>query len=139
MKVPVIIPGTDQSTNGLSVAVYTGRKGPGYALGYNVLHRAVEGLLPNGTYTVEVTSFRPAETGVQTITVKGGPVDGPSIVLAPNGSIPVYVKEDFTSNERGGLSASRGAAALFECGAGTSRRFWNGAQCFAAEPERAWG
>ncbi|MGB8010672.1 MAG: hypothetical protein WCF68_03600 [Terriglobales bacterium] len=108
VKVPVIIPGTDQSTNGLSVAVYTGRKGPGYALGYNVLHRAVEGLLPNGTYTVEVTSFRPAETGVQTITVKGGPVDGPSIVLAPNGSIPVYVKEDFTSNERGGLSASRG-------------------------------
>lgn len=99
VKVPVIAPGGDESANGLGVTVYAGHKGPGFSLGYNQLHHAVEGMLPNGTYTVEVTSFRPnGATGLQTITIKGAPIEGPSIVLAPNGSIAVNVKEEFTSD-----------------------------------------
>jgi hypothetical protein len=102
VKVPVA-PGGDESANGLGVTVYAGHKGPGFSLGYNQLHHAVEGMLPNGTYTVEVTSFRPnGATGLQTITIKGAPIEGPSIVLAPNGSIAVNAKEEFASADHTG-------------------------------------
>lgn len=102
VKVPVIVPGADDS-GGLSVEVYAGHKGPGFSLGYNQLHHAVAGMLPNGTYTIEVTSFRAnGLTGMQTITVKGAPVEGPGIVLAPNGLIPINVKEEFTSADHTG-------------------------------------
>jgi len=80
-----------------------GRKGPGFSLGYNDLHHAIEGMLPNGTYTVEASSFGPyARTGLQTITIKGAAVDGPSIALLPTASIPVNVKEEFTSADHTG-------------------------------------
>jgi hypothetical protein len=104
VKVPVIVPGSDQPDYGLGVTVYAhGHRGPGFSLGYNHLHHAVEGMLPNGTYTVEVTNFRPnGATGVQSITIKGVPgavsmSEGPAMVLVPNGSIAVNVKEEFTS------------------------------------------
>jgi hypothetical protein len=104
VKVPVIVPGSDQPDYGLGVTVYAhGHRGPGFSLGYNQLHHAVEGMLPNGTYTVEVTSYRPnGATGMQSITVKGTPgafstSEGPAMVLVPNGSIAVNVKEEFTA------------------------------------------
>jgi hypothetical protein len=106
VKIPVVAPGNDESANGLNVTVYAGHKGPGFTLGYNSLHHAVEGMLPNGTYTVEVTSFRPnGASGSQTFTVKGTPVEGPAIVLAPNGLIAVNVKEEFTTTGHGGIAA----------------------------------
>jgi hypothetical protein len=101
--VPVIAAGNDEAATGLGVTVYAGHKGPGFSLGYNQMHHAVEGMLPNGTYTVEVTSFRVnGSTGVQTITVKGAPVEGPSIALTPNGLITVNVKEEFTAADHTG-------------------------------------
>ncbi len=109
VKLPVILPADDSSQNGFGVEVYAhGHKGPGFSLGYNNAHHAVEGLLPNGTYTVEASSFGPnAMTGLQTITIKGAPVDGPSIAVAPNASVPVRVKEEFTgADPLGAMSVS---------------------------------
>jgi hypothetical protein len=109
VKLPVILPADDSSQNGFGVEVYAhGHKGPGFALGYNNAHHAIEGLLPNGTYTVEASSFGPnAMTGIQTITIKGAPVDGPSVAVAPNASVPVRVKEEFTAADpTGAMSVS---------------------------------
>jgi hypothetical protein len=101
----VKLPVNDQSEFGIGVDVFAGHKGPGFSLGYNQLHRAVEGMLPSGTYTVEVTSYRPngaTFTGLQSITIKGAAIDGPSIGLAPASPIMVNVKEEFTSADRNG-------------------------------------
>ena len=101
VKVPVIVPGSDHPEYGLQVTVYAhDHKGPGFSLGHNPLHHAIEGMLPNGTYTVEAMVFRPngpSMTGLQAITIKGGPIDGPAMVLAPDGLIAVNVKEEFTA------------------------------------------
>lgn len=103
VKIPVVSPGNDESTNGFGVTVYAGRKGPGFSLGYNQAHHAVEGMLPNGTYTVEVSNLRQnGATGMQTITIKGAPIEGPSIAMVPNGLIAVNVKEEFTATDHGG-------------------------------------
>jgi hypothetical protein len=104
VRVPIVAPAADSSQNGFAVEVYThGHKGPGFSLGFNNAHHTVEGLLPNGTYTIEVSSFGPnAMTGQQTITIKGAPVAGPPVAVAPNGSIPIEVKEEFTSADHGG-------------------------------------
>jgi hypothetical protein len=79
-------------------------RGPGYELGYNRKDHAIVGTLPNGNYTLEVSTFELAAfkesgTGLLNITVKGGPVEGPRLVVVPNGSITVVVTEDFTSSD----------------------------------------
>ena len=88
----------------MQMRVYAGGRGPGYELGYNRQEHAIVGTLPNGNYTLEVsifepTGFAPTATGLLNITVKGGPVEGPRIVVVPNASIAVVVTEDFTSND----------------------------------------
>ena len=95
VKVPVM----NAPDNGVAVRVYAhGRKGPGFSLGYNNSDHAIEGMLPDGTYTVEASRFGPnGVTGLQTISIKGAPIDGPSMTLVSNTSIPVIVKEEFTS------------------------------------------
>jgi len=103
VKVPVIATVADPP-NALSVDVYAhGHKGPGFSLGYNNAHHAIEGMLPSGTYTLEASSAgQNGLTGMQTINIKGAPIEGPGITLVPNGSIPVYVKEEFTSADHTG-------------------------------------
>jgi hypothetical protein len=100
VKVPVI----NAPENGFNVNVYAhGRKGPGFSLGYNNADHAVEGMLPNGNYTIEASSFGPGGvTGLQTITIKGGPIGGPSMTLVRTASIAVNVKEEFTSDDHTG-------------------------------------
>jgi hypothetical protein len=128
VKMPVIFPsnveGSGAAENGIGVAVYSqGRKGPGFALGYNNDDRAIEGMLPNGTYMIEASSFGPGGvSGLQTLTVKGAAnphsnsggrrlgdpkngdrnVNGPALTLATNLVIPVSVKEEFRSPENTG-------------------------------------
>lgn len=114
VKVPVIVPGSDQPEYGLQVTVYAhGHKGPGFSLGHNPSHHAIEGMLPNGTYTVDATVFRPngaSMTGLQTIAIKGGAIDGPTMVLAPNGVIAVNVKEEFTAADQTPLRTFSGSS-----------------------------
>jgi hypothetical protein len=100
VKVPVI----NAPDNGIAVNVYAhGRKGPGFSLGYNNSDHAIEGMLPDGTYTIEASRFGPdGVTGLQTISIKGAPIDGPSMTLVSNASIPVIVKEEFTSADNQG-------------------------------------
>lgn len=113
VKVPVVVPDGGGS-EGLSLTVYAnGHKGPGFALGYDQLHHAIEGLLPSGTYTIEAASFQPSgAAAMETITVKGAPGnasmrESPSMVLVPNGLIAVNVKEEFTSSNRTGYSGTQ--------------------------------
>jgi hypothetical protein len=97
---PVKIPVTNTEENGgMNVSVWPqGQRGPGYSLGYNRGKGMIEGQLPNGKYVVEANVYGPnAASGSVNIAVAGGPVDGPGIVLARTNSIPVNVKEEFTS------------------------------------------
>jgi len=89
---------------GLNVNVNAaGRRGPGFSLGYNNRDQAIEGMLPNGTYTIEASSFgQSAATGLLTFTVNGAAVQGPPLVLMPNSSVKVDVKEEFTSTDNTG-------------------------------------
>jgi hypothetical protein len=100
VKVPVL-PATE---NALRVEVYShGRKGPGFSLGYNNNDHAIEGWLPGGTYTIEASTFGAnGFSGVESISVRGSTTDGPSLSLVPNASIPVIVKEEFTSEDHTG-------------------------------------
>ena len=104
VKVPVIMPVSDGQEGGVEVSVYAnGHKGPGFSLGYNNAHHQVEGLLPSGTYTIEASTFgQNVLTGIHTITINGAPIDGPAMALAGHSSIPVYVKEEFTSADHTG-------------------------------------
>jgi hypothetical protein len=79
-----------------------GRRGPGYALDYNAQEQSIEGALPNGTFVLDVLgSGRNSMSGSTTIVVRGGPVDGPGLVMTAGRSIPVDVREEFTSNSHG--------------------------------------
>jgi len=89
----------------MQLRVYAEGRGPGYELGYNRKEHAIVGSLPNGNYTLELSTFELAAfkasgTGSLNITVKGGPVEGPRLVVLPNGSITVVVTEDFTTSDR---------------------------------------
>jgi hypothetical protein len=101
VKVPVAnVADTDR---GLAIVVSAqGHRGPGYALGYNHRTQAIEGLLPNGNYTLEAAGFSPPSTGVVNISVKGAALEGAHMTLIPNGSISVKVKEEFTASEEAG-------------------------------------
>ena len=79
-----------------------GHRGPGYALGGGP--GTIEGLLPNGTYTVEAASGFEANSasGSLSITVKGARAEGASLTLVPDNPIAVNVKEEFTNPENAG-------------------------------------
>ena len=113
VKVPFTVPVTDGRETGVSVEVYGyGHKGPGFSLGYNNRDHAIEGMLPDGIYTIEASSSGPNRViGLETLTVKGAPgdgrtIDGPRLALVPNASIPVYVKEEFTSADHNDRNAA---------------------------------
>jgi hypothetical protein len=115
-----------------------GHRGPGYSLGYNPQEQSIQGLLPNGTYTIEASSSAPGSaTGYLNITVKGGPVEGATLALLPNGNMSVKVKQEFTATENreqdatspppiivsgSGLGLRGGTAVTFEGGALSARR-----------------
>jgi hypothetical protein len=102
VRVPVFAPGGDSPETGLAVTVSAhGHGGPGFSLGYNNTHHAIEGSLPNGSYTIEAMNFGSngisGMSGRQTISIQGRSVEGPALILVTNGSIPISVKEEFTS------------------------------------------
>jgi hypothetical protein len=106
VKVPVA--NVPDNARGLAVVVSAqGHRGPGYALGYNYRTQMIEGLLPNGNYTLEALGFAPLSTGLLNISVKGAALDGPRMALIPNGSISVNVREEFAANEEAGSGRDR--------------------------------
>jgi len=83
-------------TGGLNISVQ-GQRGPGYALGHDAAQQTIVGLLPNGTYVVEASTFgQNSVIGSGSIRVTGAPVDGPAITLVPKSSVRLDVREEFT-------------------------------------------
>lgn len=73
---------------------------PGYALGYNGFDHTIRGALPNGIYVVEASSFsQQGSTGLTTLRVANAPAEAGQLTLLPNGTIPIQVREEFTSTE----------------------------------------
>jgi hypothetical protein len=100
---PVKIPVANVSPGmGLGITVSpNGRKGPGFALGYNDREQSIEGTLPNGSFIVEATTYGETPTnGSVNITVHNGRLAGPLMTLVSGRPISVNVKEEFTSTER---------------------------------------
>ena len=98
VKVPV-----GGASPGLRIGIQVwlqGHEGPGYSLGYNAGEQLIQGLLPDGTYVVRATAYGPhAMTGMSTLTVKGAAVEGPALMMLPNSSILVSVREEFQHRE----------------------------------------
>jgi hypothetical protein len=93
----------------LTVKVWPhGHPGPGFALGYDARDDSIQGLLPDGTYTVKAFNFGPATmAGEANITVRGVALAGPTLTLLPGGSIPVNVTEEFQRAETSALPNAR--------------------------------
>lgn len=112
---PVHIPIANAQGTDLNVSVQ-GQRGPGYSLGYNAIEPRVEGLLPNGNYVIEASSFgQNSVSGTVAIHVTGAPVDGPAMTLVPASSIQLNVKEEFADtswNSSGGWTDGRHTFAL---------------------------
>ncbi|MGB7285202.1 MAG: hypothetical protein WBE13_23290 [Candidatus Acidiferrum sp.] len=74
--------------------------GPGYSLGYNANENTIVGMLPSGTYSVEVTKFgEGGSTGTVNLSVNGAPVEGPSVMLAPNSAVELHVTDERTNSD----------------------------------------
>ncbi|MGA8492796.1 MAG: hypothetical protein WB711_20405 [Terriglobales bacterium] len=98
--VKVAVANVPGNVPGFSIVVSPqGRRGPGYALGYNNQAQTIEGLLPDGNYTLEAESAGPAASGMVNISVKGGAAEGSRMTVVPSGQIRVDVKEEFAPNE----------------------------------------
>jgi hypothetical protein len=96
---PVKIGVSGAEGSGVAVTVYPqGHAGPGYELGFDPSEEAVRGLLPEGSYTLKVsTQEQQGSSGTLNFTVRGGPVEGVSVALVPNISLAVNVNTDFES------------------------------------------
>lgn len=112
---PVRIPVANPDVNGamnITVSVQ-GHRGPGYSLGYNV-EKGIDGMLPNGNYLVEATTFgQNAGAGAVHLVVAGAPTEGPALTLVPNSSITIHVTEQFTATESNGVSSWSGGGRSF--------------------------
>jgi hypothetical protein len=101
----VRIPITVSARTGMNVEVKDQSRSSVFSLGFNQQSQMIEGFLPNGTYSVRVTSFGPVPSrGVGSIEVAGGPIEGARISLTPGGVIPVIVREEYTAADDGGTS-----------------------------------
>ncbi len=83
-------------SNGLDVSV-RGEHGSRYELSYNQGEQRIEGMLPGGSYVVEVATYGPnSVSGSVNIRVDDAPLQGPALALTPNTPIVLNVKEEFT-------------------------------------------
>jgi hypothetical protein len=97
---PIKVPVADSSgVQQITVRVYPlGHAGPGYSLGFNTAEQQIEGMLPNGDYTLQAeTQGQPGSTGIQNFSVHGAPLQGSALTLIPNQSVTVNVREEFKS------------------------------------------
>jgi hypothetical protein len=76
-----------------------GHRGPGYSLGYDQNQSAIQGMLPNGNYTVELVKYgENSATGKLNFSVNGAAVEGRSLMLVPSNSIEVRLKDERTKS-----------------------------------------
>jgi hypothetical protein len=99
VKIPVAnAPAGQQPIN---VEVYPlGHPGPGYSLGYNPSEQQIQGMLPDGNYSLKVEMFGPSTmTGILNFSVHGAALEGPPVNLIPDASVVVKVNEEFSSDQ----------------------------------------
>jgi hypothetical protein len=99
---PVKIPVRNaQASQGVSVVVHPmGHWGPGWSLGFNPMEQTIEGMLPDGNYTVEVEAFGdPGSTGMGNFAVNGAALQGAGLNMVPNASVTVNVREEFQNGD----------------------------------------
>jgi len=88
-----------------------GHRGPGYSLGYDQNESTIQGMLPNGNYTVELVNFgENSATGKLNFSVNGAAVEGLSLMLVPSHSIEVRLNDERTkpTNAQPGLLRNLG-------------------------------
>jgi hypothetical protein len=91
--------GNPPSGRPMNVTVYpAGHRSPGWSLGYNPMEQTIEGMLPDGTYTLEADAIQES-FGMTNFTVRGRPSIGASVQLVPNTSITINIHEQFQSTE----------------------------------------
>jgi hypothetical protein len=84
-----------------------GHKGPGYSLGQT--DEGIEGALPSGIYTVEAKTQMgyQGSSGSVNITVRDTPLSQAAMAMFPNGAIPVRIRDERNSNNRGSVGFER--------------------------------
>jgi len=93
VKIPVA---GSEINGGVSLWV-RGQRGPGYSLAYNNGRQRIEGMLPNGIYTIDARTFGANSiSGSVSLKVAGGPAIGTAMTMVPSSSISFDVKEEFT-------------------------------------------
>ena len=98
VKIPLVSAVAGQSMN--IIVFPLGHPGPGYSLGYNPAEQLIQGLLPDGNYTLQANvQGQPGSTGILNFSVRGAPLEGPSFNLIPNASLTVNVREEFSSGQ----------------------------------------
>jgi hypothetical protein len=85
----------------LNLMVYpVGHRSPGWSLGYIAGDGTIRGSLPDGNYTIEASAEgKEGMTGVLDFSVKGAPVEGPTLILVPDATVSVKVREEFQSSQ----------------------------------------
>jgi hypothetical protein len=77
-----------------------GHPGPGYSMGYDAAEQVVRGFLPDGGYTLKVSSQGDeGSSGSLNFSVRGGAVEGPVVNLYPNVSLSVNITREFGAGE----------------------------------------
>jgi hypothetical protein len=106
---PVTLGLTNPLANGVAVTVWPeGHPGPGYSLGYNPQEAAIQGSMPDGTFTVQVRNYGATMmAGSTNFTVKGAPVAGPAVTLLQGASLTVSLREEFQHTQTEPTPASR--------------------------------
>jgi hypothetical protein len=91
----------------LDVKVGNENEVSGFALGFNQQTRLIEGSLPSGAYHVSAAVYGAKQAfGATELTVAGAPADGTPLALVPATTLPVIVREEFTSGHAGDIAAS---------------------------------
>jgi hypothetical protein len=92
----------------MNISVYpVGHRSPGWSLGYNPMDQAIEGILPNGTYTVEADALGES-SGIANLVVAGRPASA-TLQLVPNTSITLNLHQEYKSTQANSGIAMEGA------------------------------
>jgi hypothetical protein len=129
VRIPIANP---DITGGMNISV-RGHRGPGYSLGFNSGEHRIEGMLPNGSYAVEASTYDQGQvTGTVTLSVKGGPTEGPPMTLTHSGLIRLEVKEEFSTQWNSSMTISNGSSTFSVHG---PRRYLNASITSADDSE----
>lgn len=94
---PVLVPVSSANVGGINVRVDSDNPYSGFALGYNGADHAVEGSLPEGSYTLNLSSFQPQQAfGSAVLHVDGKPLRTAPVALSPPTPVTVRLHREFT-------------------------------------------